>query len=47
MKQLKGFIHRHRAADLLHALGAAGFELASEQREGDTVTMTLTVKDRL
>ncbi|MBO3662116.1 hypothetical protein [Microbacterium stercoris] len=26
---------------------AAGFELASEQREGDTVTMTLTVKDRL
>lgn len=25
----------------------AGFELASEQREGDTVTMTLTVKDRI
>ena len=29
MKQLKGFIHRHRAADLLHALGAAGFERIS------------------
>ncbi|WP_203137873.1 hypothetical protein [Microbacterium sp. JZ31] len=27
--------------------GDAGFELASEHREGDTVTMTLTVKDRI
>lgn len=29
MKQIKGFIHPHRAADLLHALGAAGFERVS------------------
>lgn len=29
MKQIKGFIHRHRAADLLHALGSAGFERVS------------------
>ena len=29
MKQLKAFIHRHRASDVLHALGAAGFERLS------------------
>lgn len=29
MKQLKMFIHPHRAADLLHALGAAGFDRVS------------------
>jgi len=29
MKHLKAFIHRHRAADLLHRLGAAGFDRVS------------------
>jgi nitrogen regulatory protein PII len=29
MKQLKIFIHPHRAADLLHALGEAGFHRVS------------------
>jgi nitrogen regulatory protein PII len=29
VKQIKAFIHRHRAGDLLHALGAAGFERVS------------------
>jgi nitrogen regulatory protein PII len=29
VKQIKAFIHRHRAGDVLHALGAAGFERVS------------------
>lgn len=29
MKQIKAFIHRHRAADVLHRLGAAGFDRIS------------------
>lgn len=29
MKQIKAYIHRHRAADLLHRLGAGGFDRIS------------------
>lgn len=29
MKHIKAFIHRHRAADVLHRLGAAGFDRVS------------------
>lgn len=29
MKQIKAYIHRHRASDLLHRLGAAGFDRIS------------------
>lgn len=29
MKQIKAFVHRNRASDLVHALGAAGFQRIS------------------
>ncbi|TBR10809.1 MAG: P-II family nitrogen regulator [Lysobacter sp.] len=29
MKQIKAYVHRHRAADLLHRLGAGGFDRIS------------------
>ncbi len=29
MKQIKAFVHRHRVADLAHALSAAGFDRLS------------------
>lgn len=29
MKQIKAFVHRNRVADLIHALGAAGFQRLS------------------
>jgi len=29
VKQIKAYIHRHRAADLLHRLGAGGFDRIS------------------
>lgn len=29
MKQIKAFVHRNRVSDLIHALGAAGFQRLS------------------
>jgi nitrogen regulatory protein PII len=29
MKQIKAFVHNHRVADVIHALGAAGFQRLS------------------